>query len=109
MDFNFIILNDSNQSGDAELFFGDHEGNLHDDITIEITPDKDMYDILVMTNIFKSKGDARKNWTKTGKEIPWGFSYFRVGKLRHTICILNTLKDKGDECSENKSGTESDY
>ncbi len=80
---NFIIQNGNEVSGDQELFFPGED--------VTFLPDTvDIYDILVRVGIFPSKSQARKNWNKTGKEIPEGFSHFdRVGKLNKTITILN--------------------
>ena len=83
-DFNFLVKNGREEETDARLFFDNEE-------VIPISTNKNMYDILVMTNIFSSKSQARKNWAKTGANIPEGFSDFIVGKLKHRICILNPI------------------
>ncbi len=56
----------------------------------------DMFDLLVRLGVFASKGQARKNWTKTGAEIPPGFNHFIVGKLRRELCIWNPINDIRD-------------
>uniref|UniRef100_A0A6M3IKU5 Uncharacterized protein n=1 Tax=viral metagenome TaxID=1070528 RepID=A0A6M3IKU5_9ZZZZ len=59
----------------------------------EILEDIDMYDILVIAGIFKSKGDARKNWKRTKKEISKGYSEYKdIGKLHNQIFIFNPIK-----------------
>lgn len=91
IDLNFIVANGEELHTDASLFFSDKNGKVHEPV-IEITSDKDMYDILVMADIFPSKGQARKNWTRTGAEIPKGFTDLtNIGKLRHRITILNPI------------------
>lgn len=45
-----------------------------------------MFDVLAQAGIFSSKSDARKNW-KGVVEIPWGWSEFTVGKLKHQVFI----------------------
>lgn len=61
------------------------------DTVIYIDETVDMYDILVEEGLFKSKGDAKRNWNKTGKEIPSGFTLFeRLGKKKNkSVCIHN--------------------
>jgi hypothetical protein len=46
-----------------------------------------MLDVLATAKIFASKGETRKNW-KGPLEIPFGFSEFTVGKLKHRVTIL---------------------
>ena len=46
-----------------------------------------MFDVLAQAGIFSSKSDARKNW-KGVVEIPWGWSEFTVGKLKHQVFIM---------------------
>lgn len=59
------------------------------DVPIEYIPaDFDIYDILVKYGLFKSKGDAKKNWKKSSQEIPEGLNSFeRLGKLRLNLHI----------------------
>lgn len=53
-----------------------------------IDAESDMYDVLVGAGIFKSKLDARKNWTKTGADIPTGQTLIRgIGKMKKKLCI----------------------
>ena len=48
-----------------------------------IPEDCDMYDLLVLLGIFPSKSEARKNWTRTGKEISSGYNEFKnIGKQK---------------------------
>lgn len=58
----------------------------------EIDPSIDMYDILVSYGIFKSRSEVRKNWKRSGREIPKGFSHFAdIGKLHHSIAIWRPI------------------
>lgn len=52
-----------------------------------------MFDVLVAAGIFKSKGDARKNW-KGDSAIPSGLSSFEVGKMKKEIWILKVTSEK---------------
>jgi len=79
---NVMVLGNLKE-GDKKLIFPDEE----EVITVE--PTTDMYDLLVMLMAFKSKSDARRNWTKTGKEIPSGWSAFDVGKFHNELSIWN--------------------
>jgi len=55
-----------------------------------VSPDMDMYDILVLVDLFQSKGEAKKNWKRTGQSVPEGFSDFeRVGKRKNRLTIWN--------------------
>jgi len=79
---NVIVRNVYLLPTDAKLFFGDEP--------VEYIEDGlDMYDVLVLAGIFSSKGQARKNWTRTDANIPKGFSDFRnIGKLHKRLCLL---------------------
>ena len=51
-----------------------------------------MLDILFKCGIFQSKGQARKNWKKTGTEIPNGFTDLEgIGKLNKRITIWKPI------------------
>jgi hypothetical protein len=55
----------------------------------------DMYDILVLFKIFSSKSEARKNWERTGKEIPPGYNEFKnIGKQKKALYIWNPVGDE---------------
>ena len=85
-EFNFVIDNENFEKNEdlVELLF-------NDDLNVEILPnDWDMFDILVETGLFRSKSEARKNWKRTGKDIPEGFTDLEnLGKLNHRITIFN--------------------
>ena len=71
--FNFVV-------GDAEccpLLCG----NKHDPTSpvVRVPLGTTMFDLLVLSGFFPSKGQARKNW-KGPAEIPAGYSEFEVGK-----------------------------
>jgi hypothetical protein len=91
-EFNFLILNGNEKEGDCELFFGCPKEEV---VQVPIDSKWDMFDILVCSGIFPSKGQARKNWKKTDGEIPAGFSDFaKLGKLNCRITILNPIGEQ---------------
>jgi hypothetical protein len=96
MDFlNVIVNSDKIGPNDKELIFGDEE-------VFFVNPeDMDMFDLLVKLGSFESKGQAKKNWTKTGKEIPQGFNEFIVGKLRRCLTIWNPSKSASEYEDDN--------
>jgi hypothetical protein len=84
-EINFLVLNGKELPTDLKLFFGEEKVEL-------IKPPVDMYDLLVEAEVFPSKSQARKNWKKTGQDIPGGFSCFEnIGKLKRCICVLNPI------------------
>jgi hypothetical protein len=54
----------------------------------------DIFDVLVESRAFKSKSQAKQNWTKTDKEIEHGLCSFVVGKKKLAISILRTYTVK---------------
>jgi len=51
-----------------------------------------VFSILVDFGIFKSRSQARKNWNKSGKDIPEGLSHFtRIGKKKHEFAIFKQI------------------
>jgi hypothetical protein len=57
--------------------------------------DWDMYDCLVKLKAFPSKSEARKNWTRTGKEILPGYNEFKnIGKQKKALYIWNPVGDE---------------
>lgn len=88
IDKNFVIQNEKFEKNKDLLdsLFSDNDGNMPE--IIFVNEPIDMYDILVQAGIFKSKSDAKKNWKRTGREIPKGFSDFqKIGKLNNRITI----------------------
>ena len=84
---NFIVNNKSLKANEdlLPMLFGE-------ETTIPIAPDYTIYDILTMLGLFPSKSEARKNWKRTGKDIPVGFTSLEgVGKMRHNIYIWNPI------------------
>jgi hypothetical protein len=73
----------------------------------EIGNKYDMYDILVLFKIFSSKSEARKNWERTGKEIPPGYNEFKnIGKQKKALYIWNPIdiswmEDNNDSLDDN--------
>lgn len=87
-EFNFVITNENlNENSDLiDALFGG-EG------FVPLSTGADMFDILVMTGMFRSKSDARKNWNRTGQSVPEGFTDLeRIGKLKKRITIWNPVK-----------------
>jgi hypothetical protein len=96
MDLCFVVVNQNFKEEDIKLFFDEPDKNW-DGKVFRLTTENDMFDVLVLAGIFKSKSDAKRNWKKTGKEIPAGFSDFiGVGKLRHSIFIWNPIEIDND-------------
>ena len=81
---NFIIENGFTQPGDQGLFGSEH---------VELVgANLDMFDLLVMAKLFTSKSEARNNWKKTGKDIPWGWTHIDdIGKAHSEIAILRPI------------------
>lgn len=85
-EFNVIVKNEFVVGDEADLFFGGER-------IFTIPPTFDMFELLVACGVFSSKGQARKNWKLSGKDIPDGFSDFiNVGKQKVRITILNPNK-----------------
>lgn len=84
-----IIINNEHLVPNKDLIkplFGDED-------TV-IIPNVDMFDILTACEIFKSKGQARKNWKKTGQDVPPGFTDITgIGKLNKRLTIWNPIED----------------
>jgi hypothetical protein len=78
---NILIENQHLLPSDETLFFADSGA------VFRFPAETTFADILVKFDIFSSKGQARKNgWDKP---IAGGFSEVIVGKLKHTLWILN--------------------
>lgn len=87
IDKNYIVLNGNNERDDAELFFPS-EVVTYICVGGRVT----MWDILLHAGLFPSKGQARKNWTRTGADVPGGFSYFtHLGCAHSRLTILNPI------------------
>jgi len=85
MDYlNVIIDSDRVRDGDRAMLFPDDED-------VRVCSGVDMYDLLVMVGVFKSKGDARKNWHGV-RDIPGGWSEYKVGKLKKELCVWNPAR-----------------
>lgn len=87
VDVNIIIDNENVLPGDDVMLFG-KLGSSSVDEKVHVLPSTTSFaDIMVMFNIFSSKGQAKKNgWDKP---IPFGWSEWTVGKLKHTLWIWN--------------------
>lgn len=99
MQLNVVVANDYVVGDESRLFFSGEPVEL-------VPPTTDMYDLLVRVGLFPSKGQARKNWQRTGPEIPWGFSDFvfkkgrRITILRPTIDNVLDARIAGEENEE---------
>jgi hypothetical protein len=83
IDKNYVVVNEHFKRNDAEVFFPGER-------VIYIAGAFTMWDILHHAGLFGSKGQARKNWKRTGAEIPEGFSHFdHIGKRNSELAILN--------------------
>lgn len=95
MEFNFVMVNEHWTPETEKALFQFQPGESARCGLIK--PGMDMFDILVQCAIFKSKGEARKNWKLTGKDIPLGFTDFKgIGKMKHRITIWIPVNDKED-------------
>ncbi len=80
MEHNFVMGQVNIKDVDT-LFGGDQ------DITTLVNK-VDMFDILVMADIFTSKSQAHKNWTRTGRDVPDGFTDIQnIGKFNQRLTI----------------------
>lgn len=71
--------------------FGDEINRMPTTI-LYVSEGYDMYDVLVEFGLFASRSDARKNWTRTGQEIPNGFSDFEgIGKRNNRLTIWKPI------------------
>jgi hypothetical protein len=53
----------------------------------------DLFDLLVMFNIFASRGQAKKGWTRSGgPEWPLGFHDWFIGKKKIRITVWNPVE-----------------
>ena len=77
------------------------ELNLFEDEPFVVLPGgSDMFDVLVTLGFFKSKRDAKQNWTKTGREIEFGLSGYVIGKAKKPVWILNTSDNRNISSSQ---------
>jgi len=83
---NFVIADDS-QKIDSDLV----DEILGGEIYTVLPRTSDMYDLLVQSGSFKSKSQAKNNWTKTDRNIEEGISSFIVGKQKLSITIFKPI------------------
>ena len=89
-EFNFVIDNENFDEHLLEAIFESEDVQF-------ISAENDMFDILVMCDLFRSKSEARKNWKRTGKDIPEGFTDIKnIGKLHHRLTIWNPIGGSDD-------------
>lgn len=90
MEWNFVRINEHWTPEMEKLLF---QADPQEPINI-ITATTDMFDILVAMKVFSSKGEARRNWKLTGKDIPLGFTDFKgIGKMKHRLTIWVPVED----------------
>jgi hypothetical protein len=83
-DLNFVVVNEHFCPVLAEIIF--------DGEPFEEVGERTMWDLVTLLGMFPSKSQARKNWNKTGQEIPQGFTHLEnLGKLNHEIAIWNPV------------------
>jgi hypothetical protein len=100
MEFNFVKINPFWTPEMERLLFQPKPGEIME----AITPDMDMFDILVDMGVFKSRSDARKNWKQTGKDIPEGFTDLKgIGKMKHRLTIWVPINDLQEPSGVNDS------
>mgnify|MGYP003345196064 CR=1 FL=1 len=58
-----------------------------------LASESDMFDILILSGVFKSKSQAKQNWTKTDKEIEHGLCSFVVGKKKMSISVFKPCEN----------------
>jgi hypothetical protein len=84
-DVNIAVRNEAFDDSLAAILFSGEPFEIVD-------PETDMWSIVTEMGLFPSKGQARKNWNKTGQEIPTGFTELeKLGKLNHTLTIWNPI------------------
>jgi hypothetical protein len=91
----FVVLNSLFKEEDIQLFGLDDPVRLPETAT--------MFDVLVAAKVFKSKGDARKNW-KGSADIPFGFHRFEVGKMKTEIITLKIGEGQVETVDHGKVG-----
>ena len=90
-EFNFIIDNE-NMEPNADLI--ESLFDLNETDVLMFRQNVDMFDLLVEAGLFRSKSEARKNWKRSEKEIPEGFTDLKnLGKLHHRLTIWNPIKE----------------
>lgn len=88
-EYNIVVKNENLLSTDVELFFVDNEENIPNLIYVE--PNKNIWDILVFCDVYKSKTQARNDPRFKNSIIPLGYNEFILGKMRKRIYIINPL------------------
>ena len=94
---NFVL--DTVSEGDIDLFLAPLAPGERETFK-SFSAGATMADLMVMAGKFPSKGQARKNgWDK---EIPFGYSHFKVGsgKNRMDIYVLNLTPDFDYGCTD---------
>jgi hypothetical protein len=81
---NIIVANGNVRDRDRAQLFPDEEAVL----TLWPGHNKDMFDLLIILEAFKSRSQVRKNW-KGPREIPPGFNMWWVGKRKRWLTIWN--------------------
>ena len=80
---NFVISNNPDSELIESVFTGEKFTCLPET--------SDMFDVLVNAGCFKSKSQARQNWTKTDRDIDFGICSFLVGKTKLSLTIFKPI------------------
>lgn len=91
-EFNFLVKSKKWYSRKKSKYYPDLLSKLLDEPIVYLSSRSDMYDVLVHAKCFSSKSQARKEWKRTGKEIPDGFTdLLKIGKLNTRITIWKPI------------------
>jgi hypothetical protein len=87
---NIVIKNDAwNADLEHRLFHGENINHIPAN-----SQHIDLFDMLVMLDIFTSRGQAKKSWNREGgPDWPPGFHDWFIGKKKTRITIWNPIPD----------------
>lgn len=90
-ELNVVVLNNNVDAIDMLWFM---KQLFKDDPITTVTDGVDMYNLLVMLEVFPSRSEAKKNWTRTGREILPGYNEIKdIGKQKKALYIWNPIKE----------------
>lgn len=78
------FVSKSTKIEDIDIFFGPLVGN---ETIFEILSGEKLCHLMFRAGVFKSVSDARRNGFDL--DIPYGYSEYKIGKLKKRIYILN--------------------
>jgi hypothetical protein len=88
MDFNVVIDNEHLEDNKdlLPILFGENTS------LSTFEANDDMFTVLVDFGLFSSRSEAKKNWVRTGRDIPEGWSAFEgIGKKKHNLYIFKPI------------------